>query len=267
MSKINLTDNQLIEWNNNRSYNPLSKRKIKQDGPIYKKIKQIYDDKIKNKQDIIVDNYQNHRRNKIDPILLTDLPLNNMKEKDLFKFEYKWNPYTGERLNEKDECGPLYFDPNSLIHYFHSNRLNNLWISEAYENNEYVQGHYGDALGKFPDFEIVGRGKHPEWYLFRLPIVDCYLMKDHFLQSITMGPILTNKEIKNIYNLSKRYKNFYKDTFGYKRPNLVKMKEIYDIATNPCNLYELCKGSINEYELEQIKFQINSDAVKSLISF
>ena len=118
MSKINLTDNQLIEWNNNRSYNPLSKRKIKQDGPIYKKIKQIYDDKIKNKQDIIVDNYQNNRRNKIDPILLTDLPLNNMKEKDLFKFEYKWNPYTGERLNEKDECGPLYFDPNSLIHYF-----------------------------------------------------------------------------------------------------------------------------------------------------
>jgi len=265
MSNINFSNNQLIEWNNNKSHNPVSKRRIKVNGPIYKKIKNLYDNKI-NKNDDRVDSYQSYRRNKIDPILLLDLPLNNMDEKDLFKFEYKWNPYTGERLKEKDECGPLFFDPNALIHYFHSNRLNNLWIPESYENNDYVQGHYGDALGKFPDFEIVGRGKHPEWYLFRLPILDCYLMKDHFLQSVTMGPILTDKEIKQIYNLSKRYKNFYKDTFDYKRPNLVKMKELYDIAVNPCKLPELY-NDISEDEIEQIRFEINSDSVKSLIAF
>ena len=217
-----------------------------------------------------VDNYECYRRNKIDPILLLDLPLNNMKVKDLFKFEYKWNPYTGERLSEKDECGPLYFDPNSLIHYFYINRLNNLWIPESYIGNDYIQGHHGDALGKFPNFEIVGRGEHPEWYLFRLPIIDCYLMKDHFLQSVTMGPILTNAEIKQIYSLSKRYKKFYKDTFGYHRPNIIRMKELYDDAVNPCDMIHTLYNNIDtvsEHEMEQIKFQMNSDAVKTLISF
>lgn len=282
MSNINFNDIQLNEWNNNRLCNPLSKRKIKENGSVYKKIKKLYDEQNKTtaanlcpslEEDVIVDSYQNYRRNKTDPILLLDLPLNNMNDKDLFKFEYKWNPYTGERLKEKDECGALYFDPNSLIHYFYTNRLNNLWIPDSYENNDYIQGHYGDAVGNSPDFEVVGRGKHIEWYLFRLPIIDCYLMKDHFLQSVTMGPILTDKEIKHIYNLSKRYKNFYKDTFGYKRPNLVKIKELYDIAVNPCDLTELNETlasnnlNLSEYEIQQIKFQINTDAVKSLIHF
>jgi len=279
MSNIKISELQLIEWNDNRLYNPLTKRKIKENGFIFKKIKKMYDQKTKDdavKKDDTdeeiekVDNYECYRRNKIDPILLLDLPLNNMKVKDLFKFEYKWNPYTGERLSEKDECGPLYFDPNSLIHYFYINRLNNLWIPESYIGNDYIQGHHGDALGKFPNFEIVGRGEHPEWYLFRLPIIDCYLMKDHFLQSVTMGPILTNAEIKQIYSLSKRYKKFYKDTFGYHRPNIIRMKELYDDAVNPCDMIHTLYNNIDtvsEHEMEQIKFQMNSDAVKTLISF
>lgn len=272
MNNINISDEHLNEWNKNRLINPITKRKIKESGSIYKKIKKLYDSKKEDQiEDDMIDNYQNYRRNKIDPILMLNLPLNDKKdnENDLFKFEYKWNPYTGERTNEKDSCGPLYFDPNSLIHYFYTNRLNNLWIPESYnEFNDYIQGHYGDALGKFPNFEIVGRGIHPEWYLFRLPIIDCYLSKDHFVQSVTMGPILTEKEIKQIYSLSKKYKNFYKDTFGYKRPNLLKLKELYDLAVNPCNEYNL----LNEYylsktEIQQLKFQINTDAVKLLISF
>ena len=279
MSNIKISELQLIEWNDNRLYNPLTKRKNKENGYIIKKIKKMYDQKTKDdavKKDDTdeeiekVDNYECYRRNKIDPILLLDLPLNNMKVKDLFKFEYKWNPYTGERLSEKDECGPLYFDPNSLIHYFYINRLNNLWIPESYIGNDYIQGHHGDALGKFPNFEIVGRGEHPEWYLFRLPIIDCYLMKDHFLQSVTMGPILTNAEIKQIYSLSKRYKKFYKDTFGYHRPNIIRMKELYDDAVNPCDMIHTLYNNIDtvsEHEMEQIKFQMNSDAVKTLISF
>ena len=70
----------------------------------------------------------------------------------------------------------LYFDPNTLIHYFYINRLKNLWIDESIEDGNYYQGHYGYAVGNGPDFEIKGRGKHPDWYLFRLPIIDCYMI-------------------------------------------------------------------------------------------
>ena len=187
-----ISKEQLIEWNNNKAINPVSKRKIKINGPMYKKIKELYDKSIVTKKKTKFTNYENYRRNKIDPILLVDLPMNDMEEKDLFKFEYKWDPYTGLRSKQKDPNGALYFDPNVLINYFYANRLNNLWIDEYFDGNDYIQGHYGDALGKFPNFEIKGRGPHPEWYLFRLPIIDCYLEDEHSLQMVTMGPILKN---------------------------------------------------------------------------
>ncbi len=269
----NITNEQLSEWFNNKTSNPVSKRKIKINGPIYKKIYKLYKQRIKindtnnsNIENKIFNNYENYRRNKIDPILLIDLPLNNMQEKDLFKFDLKWNPYTGERLKEKDINGPLYFDPNILINYFYINRLNNLWIDEYFDGNDYIQGHYGDALGKYPNFEIKGRGKHPDWYLFRLPIIDCYFDKDHSLQTVTMGPILNDKEIKRIYTLSKRYKIFYKDMFGIKRPNIIKMKHHYDNAVNP-NIEYNSLEDLSKDEINQIKFDINSAAVKELIKF
>ena len=229
MIELLLTNKQLDKWNLNRLINPVTNRKIKENGPVYNKIIKLYNttkNKIKSTENL---NYEYYRRNKIDPLLLLELPLNNMQEKNLFKFEWKWNSYNGERLKQKDESGPLYFDPNTLIHFFYTNRINNLWIEGYNIGNDYIQGHYGDALGKFPDFEITGRGKHPEWYLFRLPIIDCYLQQGHCLQTVTMGPILTDAEIKKIYNLSKKYKDFYKKTFGYNRPNIVKMKNIYFI--------------------------------------
>ena len=273
MVNINqISNEQLITWFSNKTINPLSKRKIKQDGPIFKKIQKLYDERIKTipvsspKGKKLFNDYENFRRNKIDPILLLDLPLNDMEEKDLFKFEYKWDPYTGLRSKQKDPNGALYFDPNVLINYFYTNRLNNLWVDEYFDGNDYIQGHYGDALGKYPNFEIKGRGPHPEWYLFRLPIIDCYLEKDHSLQMVTMGPILTDKEIKKIYTLSKRYKKFYKETFGVKRPNIVKMKQIYDKAVNPNLEYNNLEG-FTQSEINMVKFDLNSTAVKNLIVF
>ena len=118
----------------------------------------------------------------IDPLLHEKLPFYDKHDKkDLFSFKYKWNSYTGERENI-DENGPLYFDPIALIHYFYVNRLNNLWIS----NNNGFKGYYGDALGNGPDFYIAGRGDFRNWYLFRLPIPDCYLHKEHNNQVVTM---------------------------------------------------------------------------------
>ena len=45
MSNIKISELQLIEWNDNRLYNPLTKRKIKETGFIFKKIKKMYDQK------------------------------------------------------------------------------------------------------------------------------------------------------------------------------------------------------------------------------
>ena len=257
---------ELRKWNENKLINPRTKRKIKLNGPVFKKIKKIYNKKYKDDDPI---NYKHFRINKIDPLLLENLPFNGMKNNDIFKFEYKWNPYSGVRLNEKDINGPLYFDPNALIHYFYTNRLNNLWINGYYQNEDFIQGHYGDALGKYPDFEIRGRGKHPEWYLFRLPIIDCYLENNNYSQAVTMGPILTDNEIKKIYRMSKRYKIYFQEMYGYKRPNLIKFKQIYDKAVDPLKDYNhlVENNNITIEELNLLKFNINIDSVKKLISF
>ena len=50
----------------------------------------------------------------------------------------------------------------------------------------------------------MGRGKHPEMYLFILPIIDCYLEEGFNMMEVTMGPILTDKEVKkNKYIIEK----------------------------------------------------------------
>lgn len=245
-------------WKEEPTINPITKRKIKIDGPLFKKFSKLYDKFKSENNSRDSDRYYNIRKNIIDPILLVQLPLHNKQIKDLFCFKNKWNPFNGDRL-DNDKDGPLYFDPCTLIHYFYINRLKNLWIDECFENGEYIQGHYGDALGNGPDFEIKGRGKHPDWYLFRLPIIDCYT-EDKSGQAVTMGPILKNKEIENLYKLSKRYN--YKEIYGYKRPNILKVKELYDKAVENIiydNISELSKN-----EMDIIKFQINTDAVEKL---
>tara|TARA_X000000950_G_C13907864_1_gene657694 strand:- start:2081 stop:2863 length:783 start_codon:yes stop_codon:yes gene_type:complete len=258
---IAMNDEQLKEWEKNKSINPITKRKIKLDGPIYKKISKIYNERDTKK----VNNYKSYREEKIDPILLEKLPLRGFDDSLLFKFEYKWNPYTGERYEIKDKDGPLYFDPNVLIHYFYTNRFNNLWIDGYYENSDFIQGHYGDALGKFPDFEIMGRGKHPEMYLFRLPIIDCYLEEGFNMMEVTMGPILTDKEVKKINTLSKKYGDYFKKEFKYKRPNLCKLKTLYDKAV--CPYTDFKSNDLTKEEIDIIKFQMNTDAVKDLLNF
>lgn len=256
-----MTSKYLNEWNNKRDINPITKRKIKINGPTYKKFLKSFNDLNKNKKiEEYIDNYLNHRKNCIDPLLQEKLPLyDNYTLDDLFKFEYKWNPYTGERTI-KDSNGPLYFDPDTLIYYFYINRLNNLW--NISDNN--FQGHYGDALGNGPNFYIEGRGDFRNWYLFRLPIPDGYLPKNHNNQIVTMGPILSNKEIKEIYNKAKRYNNKYYEIFKKPRPNLIKLKKYYELAIskNPLNYNKIILEELkDEPEVKKNIFKENTKYV------
>jgi hypothetical protein len=250
------TKNELDKWSKTTNINPRTGRKIKINGPIYKILLSYLE--------INIDNYSEYRSTNVDPILMTGLPLVGYSEHKYFKFKYKWNPYTGER-QEIDKNGYLSFDPDTLIYYFYNNRLNYLWEST---NDLNYTGYFGDAVGNGPNFEIKGRGTHPDWYLFRLPIIDCYLHKDHCHQSVTMGPILTNKEINEIDRLAKTYKNNYKNKFKMKRPRLKKIKALYDeaIDNNPkLDIEAEVIPFVDPLLIKKLQHNINIKAVKKLI--
>ena len=250
--KLNsVTHSELEQWNNRRTYNPRTKRKIKPSGKIYKYLEKSYIlTKFKNEP------YNDYHGTKKDPLLQVKLPLK--RKKPLFEFKYKWNPFTGERLGE-DPRGSLYFDPDTLIYYFYNNRLNHLWI-EA--NGEY-SGTYGDGLGKGEFFDIIGRGKHPEWYLFRLPLPDAYA-QDCSNQLITFGPKLTREEIEQIYNLSLEYNN-YKKRFGKSKPNLISLYEHYNNAIKKPNYedIEIFGKELIEQQYNQLN-RISVEIIKKL---
>ena len=168
--------------------------------------------------------YLGLRKSKCDPIGMYQVDCKNA-----FIYPYKWDPYTGKIL-DLDSDGPLYFDPDLLIKTFYTNRLNNLWVNPSEDLNGYYEGYYDDGLGIGESFTIPGRGTFNEWYLFRLPIVDCYLSENHNLQMITMGPKLSSKEIEKIDKLANIKPNNYKSIFGQYRPSLMEIKKLYDIA-------------------------------------
>lgn len=164
--------------------------------------------------------YRVFRDRKLDPIGLFEL-----NEEYAFKFPYKWDPYTGERTGV-DPMGALWFDPDILIKLFHTKRLEKIWSQPQAD----YQGFYDDGVGAGETFYLSGRGYHPEWYVFRIPIIDCYLTTDHNKQIITFGPKLTDDEIKEIERLANLRPNNYKNMHGHHRPSLSEMKRLYDIA-------------------------------------
>ena len=192
-----------------------------------------------------VEYYKNLRKVKIDPI--TD---KIVTDDCCFKFYDQWDPYTGERKGA-DPYGPLYFDPDTLIKYFYSNRLRKLWVDPIDEATGYYQGYYDDGVGGGEDFLIEGRGHHPEWYLFRLPIIDCYLTTDHKDQVITFGPKLTDEEIMNIEKEAEKNPGNYIKNYGKPRPQLSLLKHYYDEAIKKHSTKE--GNTINTIAVEKLK--------------
>jgi hypothetical protein len=195
-----------------------------------------------------LEKYRIIRKNGLDPILQTKL------NKDYaFAFPYMWDPYIGERSNKIDPYGSLYFDPCILGKHFYTNRLNKLWVNGMAdsENGEQWAGYYDDGVGAGETFYIHSRHHHPEWYLFRLPIHDCYLVNGHDEQLITMGPKLNDKDIsfidEKLQDMKSRYAAMYNN---YYPPSLVTIKKYYDIAINPGphieNKNELSKNELME---------------------
>lgn len=173
--------------------------------------------------------YRAIRKTKLDPITYVEVD-----EDTAFKINYMWDPYTGEKL-KPDPYGPLYMDPINLVYYLYSIRLKKLWMDHIDEQDGYFQGTYDDAAGIGEEFIVKGRGNFPEWYVFRIPIADCYLNKDHMRQVVTFGPKLSYEEICDIDKKACLIRNEYYRRFGKKKPCLITMYKLYHqaIDNNP----------------------------------
>jgi len=197
--------------------------------------------------------YKAMRVQKMDPItteLLTD--------ENAFKFSYMWNPYTGER-DDKDPYGPLYFNPVSLIKYFYESRYRKLWVEPSETEEGYYEGYYDDGVGAGSEFYIKSRGVNPHWYVFRLPIPNCYLIEDNYTSAVTMGPILTNEEIMEIEEKAKLWGNYYRENYRKNKPSLIEMKKLYDLAISKNPL------SHEKNATEEQQMIINRKAVDKLV--
>lgn len=170
--------------------------------------------------------YKTCRQCKIDPILDIDV-----SEDIAFKFPYQWDPYTGERTTV-DPFGAMFFHPMSLAYYFYIHRLDGLWKNETVYDDIHYDGYYDMLVGTGDELEVVGRNKFPELYLFRIPILDCYLTPDHNKSFVTIGPKLTHDEVLELDRLCnlKEVKNEYLRYFGRYCPCIADMKLLYDNA-------------------------------------
>jgi len=197
--------------------------------------------------DTTIEIYRTMRLYKIDPIMNEEIPKHL-----IFDFKYKWNPISGIR-KEIDEMGALCFNAWNLYQYFYKNRYNGIW----YPPKEQFQGYYGDLLGCGTDMIVNGK-PCSEKYLYRLPIIDCYLKKSHNHSIITMGPILTDEEIDNI---DKIISNLRKN-----KPTLKTLKEYYDQALNSSPDITELKKTFPDLTDRELKEKFNRMYVDKLVN-
>lgn len=197
--------------------------------------------------DTTTEKYRTMRLYKIDPIMNEEIP-----SYLIFEFKHKWDPITGNK-KEIDEMGPLCFNAWNLYQYFYQNRFNGIW----YPPKEHFQGYYGDLLGCGVDMIVNGK-PCSEKYLYRLPIIDCYLKKSHNHSIITMGPKLTDEEID--------YIDIIIGNLRKSRPTLKTLKEYYDQSLNNSpDISELKKTNSNLNDIE-LKEKYNRNYVDKLVN-
>jgi hypothetical protein len=239
-TNINTNTNTNTNTNNNSSSNKNSN-----------KISEKYDN-------TTTEIYRIKRLYKIDPILDNEVP-----KELIFKFMFKWNPYNGSR-GEIDDVGPLCFNAINLYDYYYINRYNGLWTPPQ----DGFQGMYGDMVGSGKNVNIKSRGTYPEKYLFRLPIIDCYLPPTHNLSIVTMGPELFEDEINEIDSIIKKS---HPKKFHPKFASLTMLKYYYDRALdmspdpNSSDIKEF-KSKYPNLSLKEINQKYNRYYVDKLVN-
>jgi hypothetical protein len=239
----------LLKWWYNKNINPISKKKIKQNGKVWNTF--LKKTLINNAMNDI---YHKYHKNYIDPLSKFEL---KKYSKNIYSYKYCWDPLNGNILG-KDPRGALYFDSDFLIHYFYCNRLNHLWN----QSDDNYSSSFGDGLGNGPDFYIPGRGYSYNWYLFRLPLYNAYCNFNKIGQQTTLTPELSKEDIIKIYDLACKKKNNYKKLFNRNRPNLIEMYELYNLAILKPNYDISC--NIDKEMIKENFSVININALNKL---
>lgn len=207
------------------------------------------------------------RRKKIDPVL------NNgqVSEELSWSFPNMWNPHTGDIIDKEDPFGPITFNVVSIANYIWLNRLKKLWVPEGYHphTGEYLSAHYEEGIGMGEKFNIISRGEHPEWYIFRLPVNDIYVL-EHMKMVPSMGPKLTKEDIIKINTIlhTNAGKNAYITEYNTLPPNLIEIWEHYHIAIskNPTEdpEYSLFYFNLSE-RVQDMGMTMESDLAQELL--
>ena len=177
--------------------------------------------------------------------------------KKSFTYKYIWNSITGINTDNIDPYGKLYFFPDDLINYFYNRRLYKLW-----DNNN-----YGEFVGAGDTLSLNINKDLSQDYLFRLPVNDCYVLKNTHNATVTMGPKLVLKDIEKIkYLAEKYYKNNYFNTYQRKRPDLVLMYKYYNQSISKTPELSCDTDVISHDDLEEKYFKQNREYVNNLIS-
>ena len=200
-----------------------------------------------------------YRKLNIDPLSLEVMD----SSYPVFKIYKIWDAYNGE-FKENDPFGPLCFDPINLAIYFWTNRYVHLLKDSDDVNNISTD----DGLGAGVNFIVNGKGQYPERYLWRIPVVDCYIEKTNsvkenaFLSSIPkMGPILLRKDIIELDCLVKKCAKLYPNRLS-RIPDLLGIFDIYHIAIDP----EPDISGIHNYEsIMEARNMVNIDAAYQLV--
>ena len=150
-------------------------------------------------------------------------------DNECFKYDKIWDPYTGLIIDEHDEFGPLCFNGYELGYFYYKNRLNGLWN----EPSDGFDGYYGDLLGTGKNINIISRGPHPERYLLRLPLIDCYVPENSTHSHITMGPLLSDDELDSLDKILEYNYNTFNKSLSTKPHLMNQIKHHYDEALNP----------------------------------
>ena len=233
------------------------------------KSKYVKDGKPIEYDNMTIEYYRSLRERKMDPVTLEVV-----SPETGFEFPFEWDPYTGERRDIKDPYGSFWFDPHSLCYLIYKNKLRMLWKSETDEAGGMFQGYYDACVGAGDDMKIVSRGSYIECYPFRLPVIDCYIPNDADHSIITMGPKLTNSEIRKIDELVKLKGHMsYLSKFNFNKkgkiPELTKIKFYYDqaISKEPDiseYVSEHDMSTISKSTLEELRNRANRVAVDRL---
>ena len=182
-----------------------------------------YDDETTNK-------YKSMRKFRVDPIKREVID----KKIPTFKVKKMWDSLTGLFEDKDDPHGPLHFDPVELAKYFYLHILDHIWREEDEDNYEDVleEGPL-EGLGTGENFLIKGRGEYPEYFVWRLPIKDCYVIEGTEKFIPLKGPKLSLSQIEKLQKLIEKCPKSHVHKTFINMPNMVHMYKLYMEAINP----------------------------------